>query len=409
MSTPEPPPAHDDRRGLVRAGSVAFFLVGWSIVLMPALIRDVQAHFRADDATMGGAYLFDSVAYIGGSIGIGLLTARGLRRVGLGSGGLLIALGLALCALSPAWAGFVIGFTIFGAGCGILDSGVNALFLDLHPRNAARPLSRLHLWLALGAFLGPVTTGQLVGAGVPWQAVLLGTAAAAAAISVALAAHPMPSGHRPEAAAEGLAAAPAGRRRRWAGGASLYLPLAVLALGLGCYIAMEIGLSSWLVRYLEEADLGLATLSLSLFWGALAAGRAGATVLTRRFTPRAIAVGSSLVCGLAIAGAVAVPDLGARMACFALAGLAAGPIYPMVMAVGGDLYPGRANLVGSILASTGVAGAIVYPPLMGVISETAGLAAAVIGAAILAVATAPLVLAAVALGRRQATPRPGIG
>ncbi|MFO1539234.1 MAG: MFS transporter [Chloroflexota bacterium] len=408
MSTPEPPVAHEDRRGLVRAGSVAFFLVGWSIVLMPALIRDVQAHFRADDATMGGAYLFDSIAYIAGSIGIGVLTARGLRRPGLTSGGLLLALGLVLCALSPAWAGFVVGFTIFGAGCGMLDSGVNALFLDLHPRDAARPLSRLHLWLALGAFIGPVTTGRLVEAGVPWQAVLLGTAGAAAAIAGALALHAMPSGRRPRTAADGHAGSAPGRRLRSAG-ASLYLPLAVLALGLGCYIAMEIGLSSWLVRYLEEADLGLATLSLSLFWGALAAGRAGATVLTRRFTPRAIAVGASLACAGAIAGAVVMPDLGARMVCFALAGLAAGPIYPMVMAVGGDLYPGRANLVGSILASIGVAGAIVYPPLMGVISETAGLAAAVVGAAILAAATAPLVLAAVALGRRRATPQPGIG
>ena len=78
--------------------------------------------------------------------------------------------------------------------------------------------------------------------------------------------------------------------------------------------------------------------------------------------------------------AVAAPTLPLSIALFALTGLAFGPVYPMIMAIGGALYPNRIAAVTGALAGAAVVGGIIYPPLMGLISDEAGIALAMYGA-----------------------------
>jgi fucose permease len=66
------------------------------------------------------------------------------------------------------------------------------------------------------------------------------------------------------------------------------------------------------------------------------------------------------------------------VALFALAGLAAGPIAPMIVVVGGDRYPDRSAAVGGSLTAAAVAGAIGLPTLMGFLSVTVGLTVAML-------------------------------
>jgi MFS family permease len=107
------------------------------------------------------------------------------------------------------------------------------------------------------------------------------------------------------------------------------------------------------------------------------------------------------ICGGAVLAALVVaPLLPVAIACFAIAGFAAGPIYPSIMAIGGALHPGRASMVGSVLASAGMVGSIVYPPLMGVISEALGLWIGIAGAGLFAIATGALIYTAARVGRR---------
>jgi fucose permease len=83
---------------------------------------------------------------------------------------------------------------------------------------------------------------------------------------------------------------------------------------------------------------------------------------------------------------------------FGVVGFAFGPVYPLIMAVAGDLYPARSAAVSGFLSGSAVIGAILYPPLMGFISVEAGLSVAMIGAAILAFACAAVLFA---VGRRS--------
>ena len=74
------------------------------------------------------------------------------------------------------------------------------------------------------------------------------------------------------------------------------------------------------------------------------------------------------------------------IALFGVVGFAFGPVYPLIMAVGGDRFPTRASAISGFLSACAVIGAILYPPLMGFVSVGAGLGAAMAGAAILALA-----------------------
>jgi fucose permease len=346
-------------------------LVGWSGLLVPSLIRSIEAAFDQTDAGIGVYFFVTAVAAVCGSMVAGLLTERLGRRTVLPLAILLIALGVTGMATVPTWELFLALAIPFGLGMGAIDGGMNGVVLDLYPDSRGRALNLLHLFFSLGALASPLIIGRLVEAGTTWQTILIGTAVVAVPIAVLFAVVPLPSGRHVRADAAGGARV------------GLALPIILLAVAIACYVASEIGVSNWLVRFLESATIGLATYALALFWGALALGRFVTAMLGDRFDHARFAATASVAAAIALAAAVLVPSLPASIVLFGVVGFAFGPVYPLIMAVAGDLYPSRSAAVGGFLAGSAVIGAIVYPPLMGFISVEAGLSVAMIGAAVL--------------------------
>jgi len=361
-------------------------LVGWTGLLVPSLIRSIEPAFDQTDAGIGIFFFVNSVAYVGGSMAGGLLTERVGRRLVLPVAVALIALGLAGMATVPSWGLFLALAIPFGLGAGAIDGGMNGLVLDLYPDGRGRALNLLHLFFSLGALASPLVVGRLLEAGTAWQSIIIATALVAIPIAILFA----------------LVAMPSGRHTRTAGAGNvrvgLSLPLIALAAAIACYVASEIGVSNWLVRFLETASIGLATSALALFWGSLALGRIVTAWLGDRFDHARFAATAALVAAISLVAAVLVPSLPASIILFGLVGFAFGPIYPLIMAVGGDLYPTRSAAVSGFLSGSAVIGAIVYPPLMGFISVQAGLSIAMIGAAVLSLGCAAVLFA---LGRRE--------
>ena len=367
-------------------GCAGLLLVGWTGLLVPSLVRSIEPAFDQTDAGVGVFFFVNAVAYVGGSMLGGLLTERVGRRVVLPLAVTLIALGLAGMATVPTWGLFLVLAIPFGFGSGAIDGGMNGLVLDLYPESRGRALNLLHLFFSLGALASPLVVGRLVEAGAGWESVILGTALAAIPIAVLFVVVPLPSGRH--ARSDGAASVRVG----------LSLPIIALAVAIACYVASEVGVSNWLVRFLETASLGLATSTLALFWGCLALGRIVTAVLGDRFDHARFAATASVVAAIALVAAVVVPSLPASIVLFGVVGFAFGPVYPLIMAVAGDLYPARSAAVSGFLSGSAVIGAILYPPLMGFISVEAGLSVAMIGAAILAFACAAVLFA---VGRRS--------
>ena len=377
--------------GLV--GCLTFLAIGWTGLLIPSLIRSIEATFDQTDAGIGIIYLVYALAYASGSFGGGPLTERLGRRPVLGIAVLITGLGAAGLGLAPTWAAFAVAALMAGAGAGCLDGGVNGLVLDVYREGRGRAMNLLHVCFSVGALAAPLVVGALVEGGVPWQAVAVGTGAVVSLLAAAYVIVPMPSGRRTaEGASTGLPAVSAGHggRRLLAG------PLLLLGIAIAAYVACEMGVSSWLVRFLEPAPLTTATLALSLYWAGLTVGRLASSVIADRFDHLRFTIACALALAVLVAGAVLVPQLPLSIAAFAVAGMASGPIFPMIVAIGGDRYPERSAAVGGSLVGMAVIGSTIYPPAMGFLSVTVGLGVAMFGNALLALAC---VLALVAFGR----------
>jgi fucose permease len=381
-------------RRLAAIAWASFVMIGWGSLLVPSLIRSVKVDFAQTDGGIGLFYLVGAIFYAFGSFGGGLITERIGRRPVLSFASVLIGVGLALQATAPSWSVFLLAAAPAGLGSGVVDGGMNGLVLDLFRRRPGGALNLLHLGFSVGAATSPIVIGQLVGAGIEWRTILMTTAAVAVIIGVLFGLHVMPSGRR-HRAVPGDGTTPAARLP--------LLPIVALALAIGFYVSSEIGVSSWLVRFLESASNDVATTALGLFWAGLAVGRLLAARVADRFPPVAFAGTCALAATFALFGAVAAPWLPLSIALFTLAGFAFGPVYPMIMTIGGAMYPQRIAAVTGALAGSAVIGGIIYPPLMGLISDAAGIGVAMYGACLLALACAGALFVA-GVGARRLAP-----
>jgi len=391
-------------RGRLAAGIVGcltLFAIGWTGLLIPSLVRSIEATFDQTDAGVGLIYLAYSVAYATGSFGGGPLTERLGRRLVLGGGVLIHGLGIAGLGLAPSWGLFVAAAMVAALGAGCLDGGSNGLVLDVYREGRGRAMNLLHVSFSAGALAAPLIVGRLVDGGVAWQSVAIGVGALVLLLVIAYAIVPMPAGRRAPAAAgdapmpEVAATSSSGRpdRRLLAG------PLLLLGIAIAAYVASEVGVSNWLVRFLEPAPLTTATLALSLYWAGLTVGRLISSAIADRFDHLRFTLTSTLLMAVLLAVAILAPTLPLSIAAFAAAGVASGPVFPMIVAIGGERYPDRSASVGGSLTGMAIIGSIVYPPAMGLLSVTVGLTAAMLGAVILALCSAG---ALVAFGRATA-------
>jgi fucose permease len=134
--------------------------------------------------------------------------------------------------------------------------------------------------------------------------------------------------------------------------------------------------------------LTTATTALSLYWAGLACGRLVSARFADRFDHLRFASVSAAAIAIALVGAIFFPLLPVSIALFAVAGFASGPVFPMIIAIGGERYPDRSAAVSGFLTGSAVVGSIVYPPVMGFLSVTVGLTVAMAGNVILSLACA---------------------
>lgn len=382
-------------RGRLAAGIVGgltLFAIGWTGLLIPSLVRSIEATFGQTDAGVGVLYLAYSLAYAAGSFGGGAVTERLGRRAVLGGAVLIHGLGVAGLGLAPAWGPFVAAGVIAALGAGCLDGGANGLVLDVYREGRGRAMNLLHMSFSIGALTAPLVVGTLVEGGVPWQSVAIGTGVVVSVLVAAYALVPMPSGRRGP-----VVAGTSGTREPVDGGRRLLAgPLLLLGVAIAAYVASEVGVSNWLVRFLEPAPLTTATLALSLYWAGLTVGRLVSSAIADRFDHLRFTIVSVLLMAVFVGVAVLAPTLPLSIAAFALAGVASGPVFPMIVAIGGERYPERSAAVGGSLTGLAIVGSVIYPPTMGFLSVTIGLPAAMFGNVLLAIGSA---FALVAFGR----------
>jgi fucose permease len=385
--------ARDNPIAIGALGCVAYVLIGWTGLIAPSLIRSIEADLVQTDTAIGFFYFLYGVAYAVGSLGGGYATERLGRRLVLASAVALHGVGVGALGMTAIWPAFLACALPAGLSAGAIDGGINGLFLDLFRTRRGRALNMLHLFFSVGAFTAPLVIGQLVSGGAPWRLLYIATGLFLLPFATLFAFMRLPHGrHTAQAMVAGVEGPVVTRRL-------LFLwPLPMLALAIGTYVASEVGVSNWLVRFLSAAPLDLATVSLSLYWGGLAVGRLVSARIADRFDHARFTAAWALMGSGLLVFAVIVPSMPLSIVGFGIVGFAFGPIFPMIMAIGGERFPERSAAVGGLLTTAAVGGGVAYPAIMGVLSDTVGLPAAMLGTALLGFACSACVF--LARGRR---------
>jgi hypothetical protein len=264
-----------------------------------------------------------------------------------------------------------------GVCAGFLDVLENAQAAELE-RNSNRPLiNGFHGFWSLGAIAGSVTAGAAAFAGVaPLAQFIIAGVLIAAGSAASL--RDLPD---TRSGAIHPASQAAGRLHMTGSVAAV----ATIAL---CGILVE-GASDWSALYLRElghASQGVAAAGFACFWAAATVVRFRADMITAYTSPAAVARLGALVAAVGIAIAIAFPALPWALIGFTLTGVGTAVLVPLAFSAAANL--GQSGTALTLVTSSGYAGSIVGPALIGAAADRAGLRFAI---------SIPLVAAAVVM------------
>ena len=362
---------------------VGFIATGVALTIPGALLPLLLVRWSMDDAR-GGLLLFSFYAV--GSFGS--YYARGRMNWSVARGAVLTVLGAICLGWAGRWTAYG-AIALYGLGLSLTMTSISLLLSQRFPEQRRLELTRLNLVWAIGAALGPwialrstrgAATTQAV-AVVHGQHVLLGVAvffALAAVWSVVM----------EEGPAVAVSAKPTTASRRNAGG-GIGVPWTLLVLIFGA-TGVDAAAGGWLTSYAQRAgdSLGITIGAATFLWvGSFVSRVVHSTKWASRLPERRVLGSSMVVMTAALALLIAWPAGVVTMVAAAVLGLAAGPVYPLVIAAA---LRYREN--STVFAVAGV-GASILPLLTGALSTwthslRAGLGVPLLAAAVMAVLVA---------------------
>lgn len=298
-------------------------------------------------------------------------------------GNALIAISLLGAAFAPTYAWLTIALAVLGFGAGLLDMVLSPVVAALHPERRSAAMNWLHSFYCVGAVVTILAGTLVLRAGGGWQAACLLLLPLPTALLLLFAPLQFPALTH-EGTRTRLRSLV---RQRW-------FALALIAIFLGG--ATELGLAQWLPAY-AETSLGFPTwvggTALLLFSVAMALGRMVIGAAGKKLDPfRIMAWGCGLSVVLFLLGAFLPLPFWAIAACIA-AGFTGSCLWPTMLAVTADRFPGGGASMFGALAALGNAGGIVMPWLVGWVADVANLSVGLATSAIAPAAMLPLVLA----------------
>lgn len=379
-----------------------FTLFGTSMTIVGAALPRILGDFGWSYASAGAVIAASAASYFLSSLAAGrILRALG-PKASILVGVSLCVLGLAFFAASPSFLANLLLNAIVGAGQGLIEPVVSWSSLRMDEEGSGRPMNLMHGAFAVGAVAGPVALGLVMRTGLSWTLLFRAIAILLGLCGLVLAALPFarlgPASSEAAASEEAALGAPAGTA---GGGRSPARRGAAYWLGFLClllYVGAETGLSNWMAEYFARifgADASYASLTVSLFWGGLLAGRFGVPLLYRGGHPErlviafaaALVAATAALCALGYAPTGSVP-LWLPSAIAFLAGLGCSIVYPTVISLVGGACRGYQTEAVSFAISGGGLGLFAFPFLMSAIAQAFGIRVGFASYALIAALTA---------------------
>lgn len=275
--------------------------------------------------------------------------------------------GLAACgALAHGlWSLFAAYFFV-GLGIVFLNS-LPGMWVSSHVKTKThRAMVVLLLFFAIGMMIAPVVIGIALGLGATWRWVFIAEAVLSLLVAVLLTVRPISD----IAGRENLRLP----QLRAVIGFNPALFASVLTASL-LYIGSEFILNVWLPKFAIDTftvSKTVASITVTLFWVGLVAGRLLVLPLTKRYAAsRLLALGMAVMALFALGVALSTSvEMAMVMAFFS--GLGASAAFPLILGFSGRFPTWHAGVVYSAVIMAGALGRIVFPYLIGPIAHSAG-------------------------------------
>ena len=335
-------------RALLYAG---FTATGIALALPGALMPWLLAHWALRDS-QAGLLLF--LFFAGGTSGA--LLSRGSLRWSIVRGAACTSLGAALLPFASRDAAYI-AILLYGLGLGIAMTSISLLQSRRWAADCAAEMTRLNLLWAIGACSGPwLVLHEGVLDGTHARHVLLTIAAAFAVFTILVAAFEQDAAEPPQSRKAST--------HRW----MLASPLALLLL-VFCITGVESSSGGWLATYSQRSGhtLGITIGAPTCFWAGLLFSRLlHSNSWISRIARRFLLTWNLLAMAAALAGLILFHAGPIILFAAFIVGFAAGPMYPLLLALVLEHDSGPAVFV---LAGLGSA---VLPLLTGTLSTASG-------------------------------------
>jgi predicted MFS family arabinose efflux permease len=361
-----------------RLATRAMFLICGTITASWApQVPLAKARLGIDDGVLGLALLGMGAGAMVAMPLAGFLAARFSSRLITALGGLVICLSLPLIILAPDALALGLALFLFGAATGSMDVAMNVQAAAVEARGGRPLMSSFHGMFSVGGLIGAGGASLMLGLGLSPLAVALVVSGLMLALLAAQAGSMLP----PE-----RGAAQAGMR--------FTLPRGiVLVLGLLTFVLFQAegAVLDWSAVFLHDArgqDPAVAGLGYAMFAVAMAVMRLAGDGITSRFGGEAVVRLGSALAAAGFLLAILTPWPVAGLIGFALVGVGAANVVPVLFSAAGRV-PGMApGMAISTIATLGYCGILVGPAAIGFIADHLGLPAALGIVAALLVATA---------------------
>ncbi len=343
----------------------AFFGTFWGVFAV--LLADISRELGLSPGPLGAALFVGALASIAAMAALGWTSDILGRRVFIILSAAVFGAGIVGLALAGGYGALIAALVVLYASSGLYDVGINAAAVDAERASGRRIMAYFHAAFSAGGFLGAVSAGILLSAGMDYELVFLLVLIPLAATMAAVATTRYPSfGGR-----DGDSDSAGGRYALFASG-PLLLVAAIATLGLLSEGEME----HWSGIYLRET-LGLSALvggsGVAVFFGAMAVGRLGAAWAIQRFGDRTTLLFAGLLTAFGMTTSLATTEPYLVACGFLFVGLALSAVVPITFSMAGDLAPEKAGAAVSVVTTLGYGGFLMGPVIVGGLAEAFGL------------------------------------
>jgi fucose permease len=358
-------------RAVTAAGFAVFLLLGVVIASYGPSIPHIIVRFNVSVGVAGLVVTANFLGEVIGLMALGLTHARWSLGQRLSVGTSLFAVGLLAAAAAPTWPLLLLGVFVLGVGAGGLVVLINLYYATRFGRRSPAMLGLVNTAYGVGTFIGPALVAVTRGYSVVFAIVCAGVL-----VCLVFLRRAVDAAATPELVAPRLNARTLG----------LVITFALLLL---VYEGLEAGIGTWEATDLLSlgASAQFAAGATSVYWGAFTLGRVLTAPLAVRWSPQRILVPALIISTLLLLGirAHVSPPL-----MFALVGLCAAPIFPVVVSWMTRVIPNATTLVTYAILGA-VIGSAVVPAALGGLIGLAGAAQLPLGAAVCALASLGMV------------------